>query len=752
MALRQSARRPWLTLSLCLALLAIAVSGVGRVDYDATLESDADAAHRREIAARYGLQEFVVITATPDGPLLAPSTLRTIGELVDNLRSIPGVSAVQSLLDAPLVRNVDGRLAALADNYRTLRRDDVDLERAWTELTSSPLYRDTLVSGDGHTTFIEVVLAPAGIAPTLIARLAYAINMRCPVCLTSFPAAGELLTAATQNRPVTLAAIATVLAQRLPTLHATLSGAPLEAERRARALADDLVRGAAFSVPLLGLVIAGRVRDRRRFFIVTTTTLASVLCSLGLAGWSGLALNNLSVVMVPLALAANALSLGRMQMAFSVAAPVGQTVHAVIGLSGVIGLVCAGIALVFAPVAALAEFGMLLLLVALSALFVGVTLLPALATLLRLPPTRAALAADGATPRWRAPLVAASVLGAGGIVLLEQAPRPEPWLHVPSAAGVTASRHVDNEFELDILLAFPPAPTLPEAQETNNPDDELLAAIEHDNALDDNWFTPTIVDRITAIHVAMEALPGRIFVRSLASTLRVAEQLNGGVAFNAFDLNLIYRRLPRAVRAAVVEPYVAIAANEARVVVRLAPGQLAPDARLARVRLLLEHELGLSAADYRLEGTLVSAAQRYATLTASTPWIMLALLLLQATVLRVLCAGDQGRERLGVNQTLLRLVPAVAGVALALGLSGWAGLPFSWMTLAACVSALALSWPTGAEPTAYGPLLTTAALLPLLGSAIAPLADYCALLILAAIATEVFRLAFLASTSALGQT
>src|SRR5690606_12097313 len=62
-------------------------------------------------------------------------------------------------LDVPLVKNVPGKLSEVATKYRTLESPDVDLARAREELTTSPLYRNVVISPDARTTAIRVVLS-----------------------------------------------------------------------------------------------------------------------------------------------------------------------------------------------------------------------------------------------------------------------------------------------------------------------------------------------------------------------------------------------------------------------------------------------------------------------------------------------------------------------------------------------------------------------------------------------------------------
>ncbi len=70
----------------------------------------------------------------------------------------PGVESVFSLVDVPLVKNVDGRLTDLEANLRMLSQDGVDKDRAREELLNSPLFKELIISADGGTTALRVEL------------------------------------------------------------------------------------------------------------------------------------------------------------------------------------------------------------------------------------------------------------------------------------------------------------------------------------------------------------------------------------------------------------------------------------------------------------------------------------------------------------------------------------------------------------------------------------------------------------------
>ncbi|VAX07672.1 hypothetical protein MNBD_GAMMA26-1405 [hydrothermal vent metagenome] len=110
------------------------------------LENDKDLRYYRSISARYGSDDYLVITYTPNAGLFNPQTLDDLQRLRDSLVDIERVESVISILDVPLISSPPMDLSELQEGIRTLRDPNTDFELAKKELRESPLYRNRLVS------------------------------------------------------------------------------------------------------------------------------------------------------------------------------------------------------------------------------------------------------------------------------------------------------------------------------------------------------------------------------------------------------------------------------------------------------------------------------------------------------------------------------------------------------------------------------------------------------------------------------
>ena len=124
------------------------------------LESDDDLAYYRTVTDRYGSEEFIVVTYTPDGDLFSDDTLARLQSLKQALLDVDIIASVTSILDVPLIQSPPMGLAEVAQGTRTLLDPGTNREMAREEFVNSPLYRNLLVSPDGSTTAIQGTLTP----------------------------------------------------------------------------------------------------------------------------------------------------------------------------------------------------------------------------------------------------------------------------------------------------------------------------------------------------------------------------------------------------------------------------------------------------------------------------------------------------------------------------------------------------------------------------------------------------------------
>lgn len=123
------------------------------------LDDDADLRYFLKSRETYGSDDFLVIAFQPEQDLFAPETLAVMTAFTTELAEIDQVTEVNSILNVPLLQNKNLGLAMLSGGIPTLSDENVDLEKARTELLESPIYSELLIGPEGKTTAIQVALA-----------------------------------------------------------------------------------------------------------------------------------------------------------------------------------------------------------------------------------------------------------------------------------------------------------------------------------------------------------------------------------------------------------------------------------------------------------------------------------------------------------------------------------------------------------------------------------------------------------------
>ena len=122
------------------------------------IEGDPDLEYLKEITKRYGSKEFLVLTYTPDVGMITESSINNLLSLKYKIQSLDWVHSVITLLDIPLLNNSDAPLQERLESFKTLKDENVDIERGFREILISPVFRNFVISEDGKTSGIIVYI------------------------------------------------------------------------------------------------------------------------------------------------------------------------------------------------------------------------------------------------------------------------------------------------------------------------------------------------------------------------------------------------------------------------------------------------------------------------------------------------------------------------------------------------------------------------------------------------------------------
>lgn len=707
---------PRLTIVLLGVVLAFFAASVPNFKLDASsdsllLENDEDLRRFRQVAERYDVREFLFVTVTPNADLFDPSTIDLVGELRDDLAALGAVHSVISMLDVPLVKNVDGTLAEISKNFRLLEYDDVDIERARLELTTSPIYRDLVVNTKGTLTAIQIFLnynedfvAAQKRRNGLVAKrdaegLTELEQNELERILLDYSRMKNVADAANHEA---IAEIRRVMSKYAGRATLYLGGVPMIVDDMVSFIGNDLVvfgTGVAmFLIVMLSIIF----REPRWVVLPLASCLYAgtlMVGLLGLLGWNVTIISsNFISLMLIITMSMNIHLIVRYRELFRDAADdvtqydlVRETMRHMVRpcLYTALTTIIAFTSLVVSGIKPVIDFGWMMT-IGLSVVFMtSFTLFPALLLLLR---KRALRRPEGQhyvfteglgrfTEKHGAIVlgiaVIVAILGAVGIQKLEVENSFINYFHEDTEI-YQGLKQIDENLggttPLDIVLDFNPGD--PEEGEQDSDFDDLSDLFnEIDSDDGDAWFTPTKVDKIKRVHDYLDSLEAVGKVLSLATVVRVAEELNEGREFDAFQLNVIYKRMPHVLRAAMIDPYVSITEDEARVSVRIYDSM--PNLRrktlLEQIDRELHEEIGLEREEYQLAGLLVLYNNMLQSLFKSQIQtlgvVMLGILLMLWILFR------------SFKVALIGVIPNLLAAGSILGIMGWLGIPLDMMTI-----------------------------------------------------------------------
>ena len=141
----------------------VSVLGLSNFKLDASsdalvLENDEALKVYREAEDEFGDSSFLIVTYEPEKELFSDYSINRIINLENDLKNIDGVDSVLSLLDAPIFFQPRVGLSEITDNLKDLTFEDINLELAKDEIINNPIYKELIISKDGKTTAMQVVL------------------------------------------------------------------------------------------------------------------------------------------------------------------------------------------------------------------------------------------------------------------------------------------------------------------------------------------------------------------------------------------------------------------------------------------------------------------------------------------------------------------------------------------------------------------------------------------------------------------
>ncbi|UTJ07669.1 efflux RND transporter permease subunit [Arcobacter roscoffensis] len=122
------------------------------------LDDDKDLKFVREVSKRYHNPNFLLVTFTPNNDLLSQESIDTIKKISNDFLEVDSITKVTSIINAPLLQSPIKPIASLVDGVNTIEDGNYDKDLVKKEFLNSELYSNSLVSKDFKTTALVLSL------------------------------------------------------------------------------------------------------------------------------------------------------------------------------------------------------------------------------------------------------------------------------------------------------------------------------------------------------------------------------------------------------------------------------------------------------------------------------------------------------------------------------------------------------------------------------------------------------------------
>ena len=115
------------------------------------------------------------------------------------------------------------------------------------------------------------------------------------------------------------------------------------------------------------------------------------------------------------------------------------------------------------------------------------------------------------------------------------------------------------------------------------------------------------IDLIETVHNYLDSLPEIGKVLSFYSIIEVATQLNNNKPLGTLEMGVLYSKIPENIKSDVIDPYISIKDNEARISLRIIDSQknLRRNDLINKIDNDLKNKIGLKKDEFKLAGVLI---------------------------------------------------------------------------------------------------------------------------------------------------
>ena len=649
------------------------------------IEGDPDLAYLQEITERYGSKDFLVLTYTPNEGMVSNNSINNLLSLKYKIQSLGWVHSVITLLDIPLLENSDAPLQERLESFKTLKDEDVDKDRGFKEILNSPVFRNFVISENGNTSGIIVYIKENK-------KLENIENLS----KNEIEFFKDKIKKQNHNN---ILEIRQVIQSYDDVGKIYLGGIPMIADDMMTFIKSDIV---VFGLGvLLFIVVTLWFVFRKLIWIIVpiSSCLFSVIIMMGLLGILGWKVtvisSNFIALMLILTMAMNIhmstrfLQLRKDHPSKNNLEIISLTTEKMFWpiLYTVLTTVFAFLSLIFSGIKPIIDFGWMMTFGLITSFIITFTLLP---TLLNFAPTKNISLKKEQESKITNFLGSISInskniiFGFTGVVII---------LSVIGISKLEVENSFINYFSknteiykgmklideelggttpLEVILKFPNT----ESEKKTTEDDEFEDWGDEEDTDDEKyWFTKDKIDKISSVHNYLDNLPQVGKVLSFSSIIEVATQLNNNKPLGTLEMGVLYTKIPESIKTEIIDPYLSIENNEARISLRIIDSQenLRRNDLINKINFDLKNKIGLNENEFKLAGVLILFNNLLQSLFKSQ---ILTLGLVMIGIFSMFIVLFRN-----LKLSLIGVVPNFIAAFFILGIIGLLGIPLDMMTI-----------------------------------------------------------------------
>ena len=647
------------------------------------IEGDPDLEYLREVTQRYGSKDFLVLTFSPDEEMVSDASINNLLSLKYKIQSLDWVHSVITLLDIPLLDNSDAPLQERLENFKTLKDEGVDKQRGFKEILNSPVFRNFVISEDGKTSGIIV-----NIKKDILKDIENKTDQEIEIYKNKLK----------KKNHENILQIREIIKSYKDIGKIYLGGIPMIADDMMSFIKSDII---VFGLGVFLFIIATLwfVFKKLIWIIVPISScFFSVIIMtglLGLLGWKVTVISsNFIALMLILTMAMNIhMSTRFLQLKNDfpdssnfeiISITTGKMFWPIIYT--VLTTICAFLSLIFSGIKPIIDFGWMMTFGLITSFVVTFTLLP---TLLSFVSDNSVEINENKESKITSFFAKISnnnkniIFTLTGIVII---------LSVLGISRLEVENSFINYFNknteiykgmklideklggttpLEVILKFPN-----QDKNKSDEDDEFEDWGEGENKDDEKyWFTKDKIDKIDSVHNYLDGLPAVGKVLSFSSIIQVATQLNNNKPLGTLEMGVLYSKIPESIKKEIIDPYISIKDNEARISLRIIDSQdgLRRNDLIKKINLDLKDQLNLNDEEFKLAGVLILFNNLLQSLFKSQ---ILTLGLVMIGIFAMFMVLFRN-----IKLSIIGVVPNFIAAFFILGIIGLLGIPLDMMTI-----------------------------------------------------------------------